>query len=101
MSVVLRISEPGCYLYFTVISSNPASRSTVAKRCSPGWQIGSLPQESIGDDELVVTVARMRAGTVDHSTKKPPAAQRRDRSQLVVTRTADIPEVLGQRAVSV
>ena len=43
------------------------------KRSSLGRQIGSLPQESIGDDELVVSVARMRSGAIDHSPKKPAA----------------------------
>ena len=43
------------------------------KRSSLGWQIKPLPQESIGDDKLMVSVARMRSGTVDHSSKKPAA----------------------------
>jgi len=49
----------------------------------------------------MVSVARMRSGTVDHSSKKPPAVQRRDSRQLVVAGTPDVAEVLVQRAVTV
>src|SRR2546429_9864283 len=54
------------------------------KRGSLGRQIGSLPQESIGDDELAVSVPGMRSGTIDHSAKQPAPIPRGDRSQLVV-----------------
>src|SRR2546429_8347902 len=54
------------------------------KRGSLGRQIGSLPQESIGDDELAVSIPGMRSGTIDHSAKQPAAVPRGDRSQLVV-----------------
>jgi len=64
-------------------------------------QIGSLAQESIGDDEPVVSVARMCSGTIDHSAKKPSAVQRRDSSQLVMAGPPDIVEVLRQRAITV
>ena len=43
----------------------------------------------------------MRTGTIDHSTEKPAAVQRRDRSELVVAGTPDVAEVLSQRAVPV
>jgi len=92
MSVVPRISEPGSCLYFTPISSTLANRTTTAKPSSLRWQIGSLPQESIGDDELVVSVAGMGSGTIDHSPQKPAAVQRRDRSQLVMAGTTDVAE---------
>jgi hypothetical protein len=62
------------------------------KRSSLCRQIGSLPQESIGDDELVVSVAGMGSGTIDHSPQKPAAVQRRDRSQLVMAGTTDVAE---------
>jgi hypothetical protein len=71
------------------------------KRSSLGRQIGSLPQESIGDDELAVSVPRMRSGTINHSAKKPVAIQRGDSSQLIVAGPPDVAEVLGQRAVTV
>src|SRR5258707_6709620 len=65
------------------------------KRSSLGWQIGPLPQESIGDDELMVSVARMRSGTVDHSSKEPAAIQRRDSRQLVVAGNPPCSQGLG------
>jgi len=66
------------------------------KAASLGRQIGSLAQESIGDDEFVVRVARMRSGTIDHSAKKPTAIQRGNGSQLVVPGAPNVGEVLGQ-----
>src|SRR5258707_13804018 len=71
------------------------------KRGSMGRQIGSLSQESIGDDELAVSVPGMRSGTIDHSAKQPAAIPRGDRSQLVVAGASGVAEVLGQRAVTV
>src|SRR5258706_9170362 len=69
------------------------------KRGSLGRQIGSLPQESIGDDELAVSVPGMRSGTIDHSAKQPAAIPRGDRSQLVVAGAPRAAEGLGPRAV--
>ncbi len=43
----------------------------------------------------------MRSRTIDHSAKKPVAIQRSDSSELVMARTSDVAEVLGQRAVTV
>src|SRR5258706_11764629 len=65
------------------------------KRGSLGRQIGSLPQESIGDDELAVSVPGMRSGTIDHSAKQPAAIPRGDRSQLVVAVATPKPDALG------
>jgi len=43
------------------------------KRGSHGSANWILPQESIGDDELAVSVPGMRSGTIDHSAKQPAA----------------------------
>jgi len=60
------------------------------------------PQESIGDDELAVSVPR---NGVPGPLIIPPSSQRPfprgDRSQLVVAGASGVAEVLGQRAVSV
>src|SRR5215831_11780231 len=69
------------------------------KPSSLGRQIGSLPQESVGDDELAVSVPRMCSRTISHSAKKPAAIQRGDCSQLVMAAPPNVAEVLGQRAV--
>src|SRR5258706_8190544 len=68
------------------------------KRGSLGRQIGSLPQESIGDDELAVSVPGMRSGTIDHSAKQPAAIPRGDRSQLVVAGAPRGGQGLGQHS---
>src|SRR5258705_11518346 len=65
------------------------------KRGSLGRQIGSLSQESIGDDELAVSVPGMRSGTIDHSAKQPAAIPRGDRSQLVVAGGSRVDRVRG------
>jgi len=58
-------------------------------------------KKSIGDDELALSVARMRSRTINHSAKKPVAVQRSDSGELVMARTSDVAEVLGQRAVTI
>jgi hypothetical protein len=73
----------------------------VHNRSSLGWQIGCFPQESVGNDELALRVARMRSRTIDHSAKKPVAVQRGDGGELVVAGAADVTEVLGQRVITV
>ena len=60
------------------------------ERGSLGRQIGSLPQESIRDDELMISVARMRPGTISHSTQKPAAISRGDSGQLVMAGAPDV-----------
>ena len=73
----------------------------VIKGSKLGWQIGAFPQEAIGNNEIALTVARMRSWTIDHPAKKPIAVQRRNGSQLVVAGASRKTEVLGQRAVGV
>lgn len=86
---------------YIVAGEAPALRTSITERfgrmpSSLCGRIGLLPHESIGDDERAVTIARVCAGTIDHSAEKPVTVERRDCSQLVMPGAANVVEILGK-----